>query len=327
VAKFLILIGSEEAAKILAQLEPDQVEELSREIALIRGIGPEESERILDEFRSLLASPYGYTGLSRGGVEEARRLLYAAYGPERGEALLRRAVPEAAENLFDFLEDFSSEQLCFLLREESPAAAALVLSRLSPALSAGALARMTAERKLDIARRIARLGAVGTEVLERVAAGLKEKARHFGRSDRDAVNPDGMNTLTAILKHSDLSFGDRILGELEREDPDLGQDLKKRLYTLEDLVFADDRPVQAKLRTLSDREIALLLKGRSTVFAEKIYANLSTARGAQVREEGEIMGAVLKKDADAVAQEFLDWFRQGREEGKILLLNSEDVVV
>jgi flagellar motor switch protein FliG len=327
VAKFLILIGSEEASRILAQLEPEQVEEISREIALIRKIGPEEAALILEEFRSLIRDSSGRGGASQGGVEAARELLYAAFGAERGEALLRKTVPGGGENVFSFLEDFSPEQLVFLFREESAAAAALVLSRLPPALSAGVLARTPPERKLEIARRIAKLGYTGTEVLDRVAEALREKARHLGRSDKDALVPDGMSALTAILKHSQLSFGDRILEELQDKDPELGRDLKERLYTLEDLVDADDRPVQAKLRELSDRDIVLILKGRSKAFEEKIYANISAARRAQIREEAEILGPVLKKDADAAAGDFLAWFRKGREDGTILLLNSEDVVV
>jgi flagellar motor switch protein FliG len=327
VAKFLILIGGEKAAQILAHLDGDQVEAISREIASIRGITAEEGERVLDEFRSLLSSPYGYSGYASGGLETCRKLLYAAFGPEKGEALLNKTVPGSKENLFAFLEDFSPEQLVLLLKEESPAAAALILSRLSPELSAAALANTPGERKLDIVRRIARQSQVSPEVLERVAGALKEKARHIGGSGTDAVELDGMNALTAILKHSDYAFGDQILQELEYADPDLGRDLKERLYTLDDVVKADDRPLQEKLKSMKDRDIALLLKGRGPEFTEKLLANVSAQRRAQIREEGEILGAVSKRDCDEAAREFLSWFRLSREEGRILLLSDEDVVV
>jgi flagellar motor switch protein FliG len=327
VAKFLILIGSEQASKILAELDPEQVEEISKEIAGIRGITAEDSGEILEEFRSLMALPYGFTGVSYGGPEVCRRILYTAFGAEKGEALLQKAAPEAAKSPFDFLEDFSAEQICLLLREESSAAAALVLSRLPPALSAATLAQFQPARKLEIVHRIAKLGVTDNEVLELVAGALREKARHFGRSEKDAATVDGMNALTAILKHSDISFGDKILDELEHKDPALGQNLKDRLYTLEDLVYADDRSVQGKLRELSDHDLALLLKGRSEAFCAKIFKNISAGRTAQIREEAEILGPVPRREVDAVAGEFLTWFRLGREDGKILLLNSEDIIL
>jgi flagellar motor switch protein FliG len=170
VAKFLILIGGDEAAGILSKLDIDQVEAVSREIASIRGISGEEARLILDEFRSLLSLPYGYSGFSSGGVEEARRLLYTAFGPEKGESFLLKAVPEARENPLKFLEDFSGEQIALLLRDESPAAAALVLSRLPSRVSAAALVNTGAGRKLEIVKRIARLGQSSPEVLDRAAA-------------------------------------------------------------------------------------------------------------------------------------------------------------
>jgi flagellar motor switch protein FliG len=329
VAKFLILIGGDQAAAILAALEPDQVEEISREIAAIRGITAEEAEDIFAEFRSLLESSYGFSGGGSGGVEEARRLLYAVYGPEKGEALLRRSVPDIKDNSFNFLEDFSGEQVAMLLREESPAASALILSRLSPELSAAVLANTLPERKLEIVKRIAHLGQTTPEVIERVAEALREKARHIAAVGKggDSAEVDGMGVLTAILKHADVSFGDRLLAELDDDAPDISRDLKDRLYTLDDLPNAEDRPIQAKLRSMDDKDIALLLKGRSAEFTAKILSNVSANRRSLIREEGDLMGAVPRIDADAAARDFLAWFRLSLEQGSMLLLNDKDVIV
>ena len=136
-----------------------------------------------------------------------------------------------------------------------------------------------------------------------------------------------MGVLAAILKHSDLSFGGRLLEELEENDPSLSREMKDRLYTLEDVTNAADRPIQEKLRSMNDKEIALLLRGRSEAFTQKIMGNISSARAAQVKEESEIMGAVPKIETEAAAREFLAWFRLNREEGRILMLSDEDVLV
>ncbi|MDR1904066.1 MAG: flagellar motor switch protein FliG [Treponema sp.] len=326
VAKFLILIGSEEAAKILARLEPAQVEAIAREVALIRGISQEEAEEILGEFRMLLAASYGLGGLSQGGIEAARKLLYEAFGPEKGEVLLHHSVPDSRENPFGFLGDYSGDQIAALLRDESPAAAALILSRLTPELSAATLARIPREQKLEIVVRIARLEQTSPDVLERVASALREKIRRAGQDGRDS-EVDGMTALAAILKHSDISFGDTILEQLADHDPDLTKDLKDRLYTLEDIIRAEDRPLQEKLRAMSDRDIVLLLKGRSDDFTQKICSNLSSNRRSRVLEEAALIGKVPPKEAGAVARDFLAWFRIGREEGRIIMMDSEDVIL
>jgi flagellar motor switch protein FliG len=329
-AKFLILIGGDEASGILAGLDAEQVEEIAREIASVRGITADEAETVFEEFRGLLKSSYGYSGGAAGGVEEARRILYAAFGPGQGETFLKRVLPEVRnhENPLDFLDDFSGEQVAFLLREEAPAAAALILSRLSPGMTATVLAHTPPAQTLEIIKRIAHLSQVSPEVLERVAETLREKARHIAEAGAgNLTGVDGINALTAILKHTDNSFGERLLSELEEEDPDIGRSLKERLYTLEDVVEAEDRPIQEKLKTMDERDIALLLKGRPAEFTEKILSNVSANRRALIREEGEIMGPVPKIEVEAAARDFLSWFRLGREEGKILLRTDEDVIL
>ena len=328
-AQFMVLIGSDEASKILSRLESDQVEAISKEIVTLKRITPEEAEAVLLEFRELLSPAYKYSGSSTGGIEEARRILYAAFGPEKGEAQLLKAVPDAAENPFDFLKDFTGEQLALLFQKESPAACAMVFSRLPSKLCASVLANISPKKKLEIVRRIAHLKETSPEVLNSAAAALKEKARFFGKNDEMAFaggELDGRGVLTAILKHSDISFSGRLLEGLEEDDPLLSREMKDRLYTLEDIAKAADRPIQEKLRTMEDQEIALLIKGRSEIFTQKILDNLSQNRAERIREECEIMGAVPRIEAEAAGREFLNWFRQNREEGRILMITDEDVV-
>jgi len=326
VAKFLILIGSEQASEILAELDPDQVEKVSREIALIKFISPEEGKEIFDEFLSLFSRPYSYSGVSQGGIETARRILYASKGAKKGEAILNRAVPASRENLFSFLEDFSAGQLVMLLKNESAQTAALILSRLPAKVSAEALNNIPNEIKGDVLRRIAHQGEVSPEVLEQVASALKEKVRNIsGRADDIEIN--GMETLAAILKQGDYSFGDRIINELEEDSPDIGKDLKEKLYTLDDVVNTVDKPIQGKLASMSEKDIAVLIKGRREEFREKILSCVSAGRRKLIREESELLGPIPKRECDAAANEFLAWFRLARENGDIILYNDKDVFI
>jgi len=324
VAKFLILIGSEQASEILAELDPDQVEEISKEIALIKIIKPEEGKIILDEFHDIFSKPYTFSGKTRGGVEAARRILYAAKGPEKGEEIINRAIPASKENLFSFLEEFSPDQLVMLLKPESPQTIALILSRLPSKLSAETITKLPPEIKPEILKRIAYQKEISPEVLEQVTAGLREKARNIAGGAGD-IEIDGMQTLAAILKQGDYDFGDKIINELEQSSPDLGKSLKEKIYTLDDVIYTVDRPIQEKLSIMSDQEIAILMKGRGKQFCEKVLSCVSAGRRKLIREEFEILGAVPKRDCDAAAGEFLSWFRKARENGDIILYSDKDV--
>ena len=324
-AKFFILIGSEQAAEILSKLDPKQVEKISREIALVKTIGPEEAKEILAEFHSIFMKPYSFSGSSSGGIETARRFLYAAKGPEKGEALLNRAVPESKENLFSFLEEFSPEQIAMIIKTESKQTIALILARLPAKFSAEILKKFPADVKPEILKRIAYQKEVSPEVLEQITAALREKVRHISAGASD-VRINGMQTLAAILKQGDYAFGDRIVSELEYIDPDISRDLKESLYTLNDIVRTDDRAVQEKLAFMTEQEIAMLLKGKETEFYEKIMSCVSAGRRQLIREEAEIIGAVPKRDCDTVTMNFLSWFRLARENGELIQNNDKDVL-
>jgi flagellar motor switch protein FliG len=177
-------------------------------------------------------------------------------------------------------------------------------------------------------RRLAYIKQTSPDTVNRVASALRRKARQFAAAGGEGeTEVDGMGALTAILKQADISFGDRLVAELDGEDPELGRTIKERLYTLDDMVLAENKPIQEKLRDMSDIDVALLVKGRSPGFTEKILSNISVNRRAAVLEEREFMGPVPRKDVDAVAREFLSWFRTARETGKIFLYTDEDVII
>jgi len=155
---------------------------------------------------------------------------------------------------------------------------------------------------------------------------MRERARHLGSSGKDDIEIDGMQALTAILKQGDYTFGDKIIKDLETDSPDISKKLKDRLYTLDDVLEAFDKPLAEKLSTMTEPEIAILLKGRSPEFCEKILSNVSSRRRVIIREEGDIMGPISKHESVQAASDFLAWFRLARANGELALKSDEDWV-
>jgi flagellar motor switch protein FliG len=298
-AKFLALIGEEEAAKILSGLPKAQAVILQKNAEMLRGLRSED--RI-----------YGMT------TEEAR----AIYEEFRG--VLSGGTTFATQQPLAFLENFQPEQVALLLHKEAAQTCALVLARLPPKLAAGTLGFIEPEKKKDIVFRIARLKPVSPEVICVIANSLRERARELGSDPGTTI--DGVATLAEILKNTDVTFGDKIISSLAEQDPLLSRTLKERLYTLDDVCRAEDKPIAEKLSGMSERDIALLIRGRPLNFVEKIMSNISVGRRALVREEDDIMGAVFKSDTDAALKDFLQWFRDKREKGEVLFLDDELVI-
>ena len=320
VAKFLLLIGVDEAAKIIPHLTETQTERIIPEIASIRSVSPEEAEVILAEFRTLLER-----SRESGGVDTARTILEKAYGPERAKAMLEKAAPFAGSKPFDYLNDAASDRIFALLDGESPAIRALVLSRIEPKQAAAVINLMEPGDKKDIITRLAKMQPVAPDMLRRVDQAMHEKS--LAQTSEQAEHIDGRGALAEILKKMTPAAENSILSALENDDPELGEDLRGMLFTLDDVVNADNRFIQEKLRQMTDIDIAMLVAGKPDPFRDKILSCISAGRRVHVRYEGDAAAPLLKKDCLRVTDSFMSALRRAHETGQLTVYDGRDEYV
>ena len=312
VAKFLLLIGVDEASKILPHLTEEQTEKIIPEIASIQRVDPDEAEAILEEFQSLL-----HKAREDGGVDTARTILEKAFGTEQANKMLDKIVPFQAGKPFEYLQEADSDKISQLLKDESSAVKALVLSYLRPKISAEVIQKMTPADKKDVIIRLSRLKDISPDVLKRVDAAMNEKLKHVSIQKADTI--DGRSALAQILKRMSPESEEELLDTLSNQDPDLGADLRERLFTSEDVISADDKFVQNYLRSMSDDDIALLLANKSDEFRRKILKNVSTNRGNSILETEQINKPMRRADVERVTSHFFADLRRAFEEGKLFI--------
>lgn len=317
VAKFLLLIGEDEAAKILPHLNEKQIERIIPEIASIRTVNKDEANVILAEFNELLAQTK-----SSGGIETAREMLEKAYGKDKADQMLSNAVQFDGERPFEYLRDFEEERLYLLLKDENVGVQSMVLSFLQPEKAAKVINQMSAEEKREVVMRLAKMEPVSPDIIRRVSQALHEKAENQVVEKAETI--DGRNALAQILKKMDFDTEAEILGELSANDPDLGQDLKQRLFTYEDVVNADDKIVQSELRNLSDQDIAYLIAGKNDDFCEKILSNISAGRRSEVRAQSDILKPMRKSDVERITSLFVARLRNEFESGNLIIKNRNE---
>jgi flagellar motor switch protein FliG len=319
-AKFLLLLGTEEAAKVISRLGGAEIEAVSREILKVKSIDAIEANEVLAEFGWLVKTK----GFSiEGGPETAEKMLKAAFGEERARELMRRAAPEALRP-FRFLNDFEPKDLHTILKEESPQVLAVILPYIEPKRASGLIERLPEDQRVEVVKRVARLEKIDPEVIRRVEEGVKERIRRIGTISTEEL--DGQAALAGILRHVDPRVEERVLEALEDESPELSRKVRERLFTLEDVLRVPDRDLQTALRDFQERDIALLLKGRDDDFKEKILRNVSQNRRQLIVDEYSILGAVRREDADEAAREFLTYLKRAWEDGELLLEGEDDLV-
>ena len=317
VAKFLLLIGIDEAAKIIPHLSPEQTEKIIPEIASIRSVDPDEATVILAEFENLVQR-----SREDGGVTTAKTILVKAFGEERANEMLQKTVPFPNGKPFDYMQEMEGERVFFLLKEESSAVQALVLSQLKPKVAADVINQMELSAKTEVVRRLATLKKIDPEVLRRVDQAMSEKVKTANTSKSDSI--DGRGALADILKKMSPDSEKNILSMLSNTDPDLGVDLRQRLFTVDDVINCDDRVMQEKLHQMSEIEIAYLVAGKSQEFRDKIFKNISKGRGDIVLEEENLHKPMLKKDCELVTSEFFSYLRRKWEAGELRIIGRDD---
>ena len=317
VAKFLLIIGVDEAAKVMRHLTEEQTEKIIPEIASIRSVDPKEASEILSEFEGLLKQ-----ARQSGGADIAREMLEKAYGAEKAEAMLQKAVSSAGGKPFEYLNTADGERVYFLLKDESPAVQALVLSRIKPEKAAAVIGKMDAEVKRDVISRLAKMQPVSPDVLARTDKAIYEKSLSIAAEKAESI--DGRSALAEILRRMPLTSEDEIIETISGEDADLANDIRKRLFTLGDVEKSDDRFIQELLRSMSEKEIAYLIAGKPEPFRKKILYNVSKGRGDTVLEEEQLAKPMSKRDCDDVTGKFLAAMRSAYEQGKFKIDGRDD---
>ncbi len=318
-ARFLMLLGKDEAARVLKHMSPEEVEGITKEIARTQHIDEHEAEKILEEF--------GYINetknlVARGGIEKAQEMLTASLGPEKAQKILAEVKKDLAPPPFSFLQDIDAHQAISLVREESVPVAALILAHLDPKLAGRILQALSPEVQKQIVPRIAKMQKVDAEVVRKAEETLRSKVREQGVPVTAEI--DGKSALTEILRYMDPGREQEILQTLE---PNVSNEIRKKLYTIDIVFQLTDKDLQRVLRDHSDREIAMLTKGVEEKARARIMASMSERRRELVRLESEALGAVRKSEADAALQDFLEYIQVLEQKGELIVLREREEFV
>ena len=319
-AKFLLLLGAEEAAKIMRHLKPDEIEKVSREIASIDRMETSEANQILTEFGKLVQSN---TRPVEGGFDTAEKLLTAAFGTERARDVLRKAVPEESKP-FQFMMEYDSRTISILFKDESPQVISVVLPYLNPKIAGEVIVKLPDSVRPEIVKRIARLGKLDQNIIHHIEDGFKDKIRRLGSVQTEDL--DGKSALAAILRHVDTSTEEILLDHIESDNPELSESIRQKLFTIDDILRVGNRDMQKILKTLDENTIAMLMKGKSPAFRDKIFESVSQNRRILIKEEYEIIGAIPREESERITRNFLEIFKRKFDAGELFLIGDEDLI-
>ncbi len=323
-AILLISLGPERSAGIFKHLKEDEIEELTLEIANTRSVTPQVKEDVINEFYEIcLAQQY----IAEGGIGYAKDLLEKALGAEKALDVIGKLTASLQVKPFEFVRKTDATQLINFIQDEHPQTIALILSYLAPSQSALVMSALPPERQADVARRIAVMDRTSPDVIKEVEKVLESKLASLVNQDYTIIG--GVDAVVEILNTVDRGTERHIMETLETEDPELAEEIRKKMFVFEDILLLDDRAIQRVLRDVENNDIAMALKSANEEVQNAIFNNVSKRLAVMIKEDMEFMGPVRMKDVEEAQQKIVSIIRKLEDSGEIVISRGggDEIVV
>ncbi|MBQ9505016.1 MAG: flagellar motor switch protein FliG [Lachnospiraceae bacterium] len=323
-AILLIALGPEKSSKLFKHLKEDEIESLTLEIANTRSITPSLKEGVINEFYQVcLAQQY----IAEGGIGYAKELLEQALGEEEAVAVISKLTASLQVKPFEFVRKTDASQLLNFIQDEHPQTIALILSYLAPAQSAQLIGALPPDKQADVARRIAKMDRTSPDIIKEVEKALEIKLSSLVNQDYTIVG--GVDAIVEILNTVDRGTEKHIMETLEIDDPELADEIRKKMFVFEDILLLDDRAIQRVLRDVDNSDLSLALKGANDQVKTAIFNNLSSRLAAMIKEDMDFMGPVRMKDVEEAQQKIVNIIRKLEDSAEIVISRGggDEIVV
>jgi len=305
------------AAAVLGQMRADFVEQVTVEIARLKDVTKEEQDSVVNEFYELVSAR---SHIERGGMDFASELLQQSLGSDRALQILENVKRSMSDVPFGFLQKVGADNLLTFIVEEHPQTIALVMSHLPAQLSAEVLAGLPINKQSEVIRRIANMEQTSPEVVKVVEKGLER--RITSTFSQQLEKAGGIPMVAQILNVTDRTTNKGILENLEEENVELVEEIKRLMFVFDDLLKLDNKAIQALLKEVDNKQWAVALKGASEEIREKVLGNLSQRAAEMLREEMEYLGPVKVSDVEGNQQQIVDAVRRLEDAGEIEIGSS-----
>ena len=312
-AVLMVTLGDETAAGIFKYLEEDEIQTISREIAITKHIQPEIAEEVMEEFHTMTqARSY----ISQGGIEYAKKLLIKSVGPEVARKIIDRLVKALESSAgFTSLERANPQQLSKFIQNEHPQTIALILAHLNASQAAELISSLPEALRSDVAMRMASLQEISPEVVRRISLILEQKLEALGSFATEAYG--GVRAVAELFNRMDRNTGRAVLEKIETENPQLAASIRDLMFVFDDILLIDDSGITEILKRADKKTLTIALKGTSEELQNQFFHNMSSRAVELMKEEMEFMGPIKLKDVEKSQHEVVEIVRQLEEEGVI----------
>lgn len=313
-AALVIALGTDKASKLYKYLGAEDVEKLTLEVAKLGHLEAEQTEAILDEFYKTCLTQKVVTD---GGLEYARAVLEKAYGENMASELLQKVAKYLKNRSFDFIEKADTKNLFSILQHERAQTIALVLSYVESSKAAGLIAELPEKKRIQVVKCIARMDSASPDAIKIVEAQLRNRFDNILTTDFTSVG--GIDYVADVMNHMDRSNEKFIFDEMGKDDPELAEDIRKKMFVFEDILGMDSRSIQRFIRDCDMKDLVYALKGAGEDILKVFYSNMSSRMAESVRSDLEVTINVKLRDVEEAQSRIVAIIRKLDEQGELVI--------
>ena len=321
-AIFLMVMGEEFTSEVYKYLDEEDIKRIGIEMAKLEYVPAEAVKKVLEEANLEAQELMG--DISFSPEEFLQKSLIKAYG-EKGKALWEEIKKELGPETFKKLKKLDPKTVANFLINEHPQTIAIVPVHLEPDQAGQVLQFLPDRIRSEVLLRIALLDKVDPDIVQEISNALEEELRAVGGTFARKLG--GSEKAAEIISHAGRELEDEILSDIEEENPNLAEEIRKYLFTFEDFLAVDDVAIQTILREISTDDLRLALKGASEEVREKFFRNMSERAANLLKEDLEVMGPVRLSDVEKAQQNIIKVAKRLEQEGKIILGRGEEEFV
>ena len=323
-AAVVVAIGADKASLLYQHMDPEDVEQVTLEVARLGMLDMDRQEYVLNEFYQMCMMNKAVT---EGGLEYARSVLERAFGSATAASLLAKITKSLKNREFAFLNKAGDKDLFAILQNERPQTIALVLSYLAPEKAAAVIEQLEGRRQIRVVENMALMDSASPVAVKLVET---EMARRFDNvaASSENVKVGGVDFVASVMNNLDRASEKTIFDGLSATNEELAEEIRKRMFVFEDIITMDDRSVQRFVRDCDARDLVLALKAANPEVTNKLFANMSSRMAESIRDDLEITSNVRMKDVEEAQQRIVDVIRTLEEQGEIVILKGgkDDII-
>ena len=322
-AAVIVSLGTEKASQLYQYMDPEDVEQITLEVAKLGYLDSASTEDVLNEYYQMCMTNKAVT---EGGMEYARAVLERAFGQQTADSLLEKVTKSLKNRKFSFLDNVDAKSLLAALQYERPQTIALVLSYVEPDKAAAVIQDLDPEVRVKVVEDIATMDSAAPSAIKIIEAEMEKKFTNLMATNN--VKVGGVDYVAGVMNNLDRASEKSIFDRLSAYNEDLADEIRKRMFVFEDIMIMDNRSVQRFLRECDPRDVVLALKGSNADVANKIFSNMSTRMAQSIRDDLEVTVNVRIRDVEAAQQRIVGIIRDLEEKNELIILKGgkDDII-